>query len=49
MAAAAKTTIAEVENLVEPGGIEPDCVHTPGIHVKRVVQVPRISFAVTID
>lgn len=49
MAAAAKMTIAEVENLVEPGGIEPDCVHTPGIHVKRVVQVPRISFAVTID
>jgi 3-oxoacid CoA-transferase subunit A len=49
MAEAAKMTIAEVENLLEPGGIEPDSVHTPGIHVRRLVQVPRISFAVTID
>lgn len=37
MASAAKITIAEVEELVEPGGIEPDQVMTPGIYVKRIV------------
>jgi 3-oxoacid CoA-transferase subunit A len=40
-------TIAEVENLVLPGDIEPDGVHTPGIYVKRVVHVPRITFDIT--
>jgi len=49
MAAAAKCTIAEVENVVEPGQIDGDDVHTPGLYVKRIVPVPRISFAVTID
>ncbi|MFC1932490.1 CoA transferase subunit A [Chloroflexota bacterium] len=49
MAAAGKVTIAEVENLVEPGGIAPDDVHTPGIYVQRVVKVPHLTFAVTID
>ncbi len=49
MAAAAKCTIAEVENVVEPGQIDGDDVHTPGPYVKRIVPVPRISFAVTID
>jgi len=49
MAAAARITIAEVENLVEPGEIDPDDVHTPGIYVQRVVKVPRPTFAVTID
>jgi 3-oxoacid CoA-transferase subunit A len=49
MASAAKTTIAEVENVVEPGQIDGDDIHTPGVYVKRVVPVPRISFAVTID
>src|SRR5579862_1022997 len=37
MAAAAKVTIAEVEELVEPGQIDPDQVITPGIYVKRIV------------
>jgi 3-oxoacid CoA-transferase A subunit len=37
MATAARITIAEVENLVEVGEIEPDQVHTPGIFVKRIV------------
>src|SRR5688500_13126021 len=37
MATAAKITIAEVEELVEPGELEPDHVHTPGIYVDRVV------------
>ena len=42
VAMAGKVTIAEVEELVEPGEIDPDQVHTPGIFVHRVVQaVPR--------
>jgi len=49
MASAAKFTIAEVENLVAPGVLLPNDVHTPGIYVKRVVQVPRTKFAITID
>lgn len=39
-AAAARITIAEVEELVEPGDIDPGHVHTPGIFVQRVVLVP---------
>ncbi|MEO6538887.1 MAG: CoA transferase subunit A [Ferruginibacter sp.] len=38
MAMAAKITIAEVEELVAPGEIEPDNVHTPGIYVHRIFQ-----------
>ena len=38
MAAAGKTTIAEVEMLVEPGELEPDQVHSPGIYVQRIVK-----------
>ncbi len=47
MAMAATTTIAEVENLVLPGDIDPDQVHTPGIYVQKVVHVSRISFDIT--
>ncbi|MDN5384227.1 CoA transferase subunit A [Streptomyces sp. LB8] len=36
-AMAGRITIAEVEELVEPGGIDPDTVHPPGIFVQRVV------------
>ena len=36
-AQAGRITIAEVEELVEPGAIDPACVHTPGIFVQRVV------------
>jgi 3-oxoacid CoA-transferase subunit A len=39
MATAARVTVAEVEHLVEPGEIDPDCIHTPGIFVKRLVHV----------
>ncbi len=49
MAAASKITIAEVENLVEPGGLDPDDVHTPGIYVKRVIKVPHLTYPITID
>ena len=38
MATAAKITIAEVEQLVEVGELDPDQIHTPGIYVKRIFQ-----------
>ena len=38
MASAGRITIAEVEELVEPGQLDPDCIHTPGIFVQRIVQ-----------
>ena len=37
MATAGKVTIVEVEELVEPGGLDPDCIHTPGIYVDRII------------
>jgi 3-oxoacid CoA-transferase subunit A len=40
MAAAGKVTIVEVEHLFEPGEIDPDQIHTPGIYVQRIVHVP---------
>ena len=40
MATAGKVTVAEVENLVEPGQIDPDHIITPGIFVQRLVHVP---------
>jgi 3-oxoacid CoA-transferase subunit A len=39
MATAAKITVAEVEHLVPAGQINPDHIHTPGIFVKRIVEV----------
>jgi 3-oxoacid CoA-transferase subunit A len=38
MATAARHTMAEVEELVEPGALDPDGIHTPGIFVRHVVQ-----------
>jgi len=38
MATAAECTIVEVEHLVEPGDLNPDEVHTPGVYVKRIFQ-----------
>jgi len=40
VAMAAKTTVVEVEELVDPGGIDSDSIHTPGIYIDRIVQVP---------
>jgi 3-oxoacid CoA-transferase subunit A len=37
MATAARVTIVEVEEIVEPGQIDPDGVHLPSIYVKRIV------------
>ncbi len=41
MAMAGKITIAEVENLVEAGDLDPDQIHTPGIYVHRIFQGAR--------
>lgn len=40
MAMAGKITIAEVEELVEPGELDPNYVHTPGVFVQRIFQGP---------
>ncbi|ADW70234.1 CoA transferase subunit A [Granulicella tundricola] len=40
MATAARLTIAEVEELVPAGTLDPDHIHTPGIYVQRIVQGP---------
>jgi 3-oxoacid CoA-transferase subunit A len=40
MASAGRTTVAEVEHLVQPGEIDPDHIITPGIFVKRLIHVP---------
>ena len=37
MATAGKTTVAEVETLVEPGELDADAIHTPGIFVQRII------------
>ncbi len=38
MATAAKVTVVEVEQIVEAGALDADCIHTPGIYVDRVIQ-----------
>ncbi len=38
MAMAGKITIAEVEEIVEPGELDPNFVHTPGIFIQRIFQ-----------
>lgn len=40
VARASKVTIAEVLEIVEPGEIDPDQIHTPHIYVDRIVKVP---------
>ena len=45
MAMAAKTTIAEVEELVPVGSIEPEHVMTPAIFVQRIVQAKGLHYA----
>ena len=42
MAAAAETTVVQVEHLVETGEIDADAVHAPGIFVHRIVHVPGV-------
>jgi 3-oxoadipate CoA-transferase alpha subunit len=43
MAAAARTTVATVHELVALGDLDPEAIVTPGLFVQRVVQVPRRS------
>ena len=38
MATAGRVTVAEVEHLVEPGELDPDQIHTPGIYIDRILQ-----------
>ena len=38
MATAGRITVAEVEELVEVGTLDPDQIHTPGIFVKRIIR-----------
>ena len=40
MAGAAGVTIAEVDEVVPLGALEPDAIHTPGVYVQRVVARP---------
>ncbi len=40
MCMAAKTTIVQTKSLVARGGLDPECVVTPGIFVNRIVEVP---------
>ncbi len=51
MAMAGKVTVAEVEELVEPGQLDADAIHTPGIFVQRIFKgthfEKRIEFATT--
>lgn len=53
MAMAGKITVAEVEELVEPGELDPDLIHTPGIFVQRIFRgdhfEKRIEFRTTRD
>ena len=42
-AAAGRICIAEVEELVEPGELDPDQIHTPGVFVQRIVVAPRLK------
>ena len=39
-AACGKITVAEVEEIVQPGELDPDEIHTPGIFVHRLVHIP---------
>jgi 3-oxoacid CoA-transferase subunit A len=43
MATAGKVTVAEVENLLEPGNIDPDHIITPGVFVQRMIHVPNAT------
>lgn len=43
MAMSAKTVIAEAEEIVEPGELDPDEIHTPGIFVHRVIKAKNIE------
>lgn len=43
MATAGRVTVAEVEELVEPGQLDPDLIHTPGVFVQRIFKGDRFE------
>lgn len=43
MATAGKITVAEVEEIVEIGELDPDQIHTPGVYVQRIVKAPKLE------
>jgi len=43
MATAGRITVAEIEHLVEPGAIDPDHIHTPGIFVDRIIHATSLE------
>ena len=43
MATAGRVTVAEVEELVQPGELEPDHIVTPGIYVQRIVKLENVQ------
>ncbi len=45
-ATSGRITIAQVEHLVEPGELDPNEIHTPGIHVQRVVHVGPVEVGI---
>jgi acyl CoA:acetate/3-ketoacid CoA transferase alpha subunit len=46
MATAAKCVIAEVEEIVEPGKLDPECIHVPSLYVDRIYKMdPRSEYS----
>lgn len=43
MATAGKVTIAEVEEIVPVGELDPDQIHTPGVYVQRIIKAPSLE------
>jgi 3-oxoacid CoA-transferase subunit A len=43
MATAGKITIAEVEEIVPVGELDPDQIHTPGVYVQRIIKAPKLE------
>jgi 3-oxoacid CoA-transferase subunit A len=43
MATAGKITIAEVEEIVPVGELDPDEIHTPGVYVQRIIKAPKLE------
>lgn len=41
IATAGKITVAEVEELVEVGDLDPDQIHTPGVYIQRIIKGPK--------
>jgi 3-oxoadipate CoA-transferase alpha subunit len=43
VASAASTTVASVHEIVELGGLDPECIVTPGIYVSKIVKIERVA------